>query len=146
MIALKLRLLQVLPPILGVIGAIGGVSLVTGFVPTQSKAWTPFATTPLPVERLKTLNRLKVSETQYAEGIEFQIAPQSGMALHSLTGLGSPNEISEDGSQEAYNVAGTCDGVMACQKVVVTYEVTAATNYEMKATRVWVPIRLVAIQ
>ncbi|XGW00775.1 MAG: hypothetical protein ACAF41_34315 (plasmid) [Leptolyngbya sp. BL-A-14] len=145
MVALKLPLhLRFLPLILGTFGTLAGLSTVSGLLPNESKAWTSFATAPLTLERLKTLNDLKIGETHYAEGIEIQIAPQSGMALHSLTGLGSPNEISEDGSQEAYCLAGTFDGVSACQKVVVTYEATAETNYEVKATRVWVPLGLVA--
>lgn len=137
--------LRYLPPVLGVIGAIAGVTSISGLVPDQSKALTPFATEALSVERLQNLNDLKVGETREAEGIEIRLNPQSTLAMHSLTGLGSPNWTTDNGNSEVYDVAGTDDGGMiAPLKVVVSYEATAATDYELKATRVFVPSRLVA--
>jgi hypothetical protein len=130
---------------LAIPAAISGMALTTSILAPPGKTWTPFATAPLAVERLHVLNQLKTGEMVFAEGIQIAIAPQSTLAMHSLTGLGSPNDISDDGEQESYDILGTCDEVMACQRVVVNYAATAATDYQMKAVSVWVPRQLITV-
>lgn len=135
--------LRYLPPALGVIGAIAGMAIVSGLTPKQSKALVPFASGTLSIERLSNLNNLKVSETRFPEGIEVAIAPQSTQAMHGLTGLGSPNWLSQDGLTEYYDVSGTSEGGMiAASKVVVNWAANADTGYELKAVSVWVPSSL----